>query len=1178
MKIAVKRAIWLSVMGIILAALLAGNIVCGMLFQMITEYFHGTGISFEGEELAETLTVGDELCSEIEGEGIVMLKNSSGTAPLKGVDKVNVFGWAGSDGGWTISGYGSGASRIPSDKQVKFLSSLTESKIDYNKDLADMYKNFRSSRTGLQSLSGDDRFFTLHEPDASVYDEQDESGKTLLDRAYEYSPTAIVVISRQSGEGIDVPNYMYRDVTGKFPNDVIKDDSRTYLQISPEEEAMLEKVEQKFDNVIVLLNTTNVMEAGFLESDGIDAAYWVGAPGQSGTRAIPKVLKGDINPSGRTTSTWAYDHKADPSYANSAKWGTGSVSTVTYVEDVYVGYKWYETAAVEGYFDSVDNEYGKGYDGVVQYPFGYGMSYNEGGFTWTIEGENGGTAITPAPGGAFTATDTVSITVRVENTGDVAGKDVVQVYVTPPYRINGIEKAHMNLVAFAKTVELAPGASQYITLSFSPYDFASYDAYDKNHNRYRGYELDSGTYTVSIARNSHDVVHSFDYTLDKNVKFRQDPVTQNQVVNRFTGSTAYGGASIDAKDLNSTLTYMTRFDFAGTFPTERFAARNNNAIDQYTSTAYDTTEEFTYEQDADLRLYTSSDGGFLSLGQLNQPQGVIRNESLMMALGEDYEDPQWDTLLSQMSVDEMVKLIVLGGYHTEAIESVGKIWLRENDGPMGLTRSNASPNEVTNWTWYPMVGVLAASWNSRLAFRFGNVVSAEANYTGVHGWYAPGFNLIRSPYGGRNNEYYSEDPTFSGLFGAETVRGALANGVSCYIKHFVVNETETNRSGLYTWLTEQNLRENYLRPFEIAVKKGGANGIMSSFNRLGSGWTGANHALCTDILRTEWGFRGAVITDWTGAATGYMSGEKGVRAGNDLWLTGTGSESNDFDTSDPTTLACLRRSSKNILFQLCNTFYKQQTHEAADDEYIVSVGVLDVNRPFPSWIFLLIGIDVVVLAAITVGCVLLFRRRRGVKVVNHPDGGNSGNPSEEESGATLAGESAVAESACPANECGSAAADFSATAFAPIGEEAGAEDTAFTEAYEKLNDTQKAYLEKVRAYAMAKEGATERVSGSGVTVKLGGKTIVKLKVRRGIPVASYKLDNETLNKLGVAYGETVIKIKDDSSAKAACDMVDVIIIQYEKAREDAAERRRAARRARAAERRNSAAGSEDKDE
>lgn len=975
MNSAAKRIINLSAIGLILIVVLAGNIVCGVLFQMITEAFHGTGVSFEGnKQLDEVLAKGDELCSEIEAEGTILLKKKSNEAPLKGVNKVNVFGWAGSDAGWTISGYGSGASRIPANKQVLFYKSLEEAGIEYNKELAEKYKAFRNKRTGLTSLSGNDKFFTLFEPEVSFYDEAGEGGKTIMENAVNYSSTAIVVIGRQSGEGIDVPNYMYRDNKGTF-NDLIKDTSRTYLQLSPEEENMIKLVEEKFDNVIVLLNTTNIIEAGFIDDEKIDYAYWVGAPGQSGTRAIPKILKGEINPSGRTNETWAYNHKTEASYANAAAWGMSGGGV--YVEDIYVGYRWFETADEEGFWNS---DFAKakwnvknGYKDVVQYPFGYGLSYTD--FEWKIEAREG-EAITPAKNGSFKKDEEIKVTVSVTNVGSVAGKDVVQLYYKAPYKENGIEKPSIALAAYAKTVELKPGETQFLTLSFTPYLMASYDCYDKNHNRFSGYELEKGEYTICLARNVHDIVESFTYNLDMSYKYKEDPVTGNKVSNLFTGANAYGGYGIDNKGNNTSLTYMSRKDFVSTFPVSKARVNLSSVLSSYVSKAYDDeTTAPTLGKDSNLKLIRGENGEKLSKSQLDSPKAEYKyDEELVKKLGSDYNASEWDALLNQMSKDEMLKLVVLGGYHTEAIESVGKIWVRENDGPMGLTRSNASPEEVSGWTWYPMVGTLSASWNSRLAYRFGNVVSTEANLTGVHGWYAPGFNMIRSPYGGRNNEYYSEDPVFNGLFGSETVKAALNNNVSCYVKHFVANETETGRTGLKTWLTEQNLREIYLKCFEYAVKTGKANGIMSSFNCLGDLWTGANHALLTKVLRDEWGFKGGVITDWTGSANGYFSGTKGVKAGNDLWLTGTGAFVHDFDSNDAVILNCLRRSCKNVLYQFCNTYYISKTHVASEDELKVDVGVVNVNKPFPSWIFLLIGIDLIAAAGLTVWTIFVFRR------------------------------------------------------------------------------------------------------------------------------------------------------------------------------------------------------------
>ena len=976
----IKRIINLSAIGLILVIVLAGNIVCGMLFQMITEAFHGSGVSFKGnKQLDEVLTKGDELCGEIEAEGAVLLKKKSNEAPLKGVDKVNVFGWAGSDAGWTISGYGSGASRIPEERQIMLYKSLEESNISYNKELAEKYKAFRNKRTGLTSLNGGYKFFTLHEPDVSFYSGAGANGKTLLENAKDYSSTAIIVIGRQSGEGLDVPDdYMYRDIQGTFPDNLTYDTSRAYLQLSPEEEDMIKLVKDNFENVIVLLNTTNIIEAGFIDDEKIDYAYWVGAPGQSGTRAIPKILKGEINPSGRTNETWAYNHKTEASYANAASRGNSGTGSITYAEDIYVGYRWFETADEEGFWNS---DFAKakwniknGYKDVVQYPFGYGLSYTD--FEWKIEAREG-EAITPAKNGSFNKDEEIKVTVSVTNVGSVAGKDVVQLYYKAPYKENGIEKPSIALAAYAKTVELKPGETQFLTLSFTPYLMASYDCYDKNHNRFSGYELEKGEYTICLARNVHDIVESFTYNLDMSYKYKEDPVTGTKVTNLMTGVNAWGGYGIDNKTSNPQLVYLTRNNFVGTFPEKRASGKvTSSSLGEFTSTAYD--DETTmpkFGEDSGLHLMTGENGEKLTTSQLNNVKKEYKlNEELMLKLGGDYNASEWDTLLNQMTKDDMLNLIVKGGYHTEAVASIGKPWLRENDGPMGLTRGNASPEEVSGWTWYPMVGTLASSWNSRLAYRFGNVVSTEANLTGVHGWYAPGFNMIRSPYGGRNNEYYSEDPVFNGLFGSETVRAALNNNVSCYVKHFVANETETGRSGLRTWLTEQNLREVYLKCFEYAVKIGKANGVMSSFNRIGDLWSGANYPLMTQILRNEWGFKGAVITDWVNSAKGYMSGTKGVKAGNDLWLNGAGAMIHDFDMNDAVTLNCLRRSCKNVLYEYCNTYYISKNHVAAEDELNISVGIVEVNQPFPSWIFLLIGIDLIVVAGLTVWTIFVFRR------------------------------------------------------------------------------------------------------------------------------------------------------------------------------------------------------------
>lgn len=983
----VKKIINLVAIGIIVVALLVGNIVCGTYSQAITEYLHGSGVSFSGEELEEVLNTGDALVSEIEGEGVIMLKNTMGKAPLKDVNKVNLFGWGSSDAGWCISGYGSGELRIDPERTDRLQESLVLAGIEYNPELSNFYKNFRAERTPGSTLGSGIYKMVVHEPMADVYTTvKGEGGRTLLENAKAYSNTAIIVITRFCGEGVDVPRSQQLDTAGTWPDGVHYDNNRTYLEITEEQEKMINLVKDNFENVIVLVNTTNGMEIGWIDDAKIDAAYWVGAPGQSGTRAVPKILKGDINPSGRTTFTWPYDLKTDPAYVNS---GSNYNGTVTYQEGIYVGYRWYETADAEGFWDS---EYAKtkwgienGYEDVVQYPFGYGLSYTD--FEWEFSTPDGSPAILPEPGSAFVKTDTISVTVRVTNKGTVAGKDVVQLYCKPPYKENGIEKSSINLVAFAKTQELQPGQSQYLTLTFTPYEMASYDCYDRNHNRYSGYELDKGIYEICLAKNVHEVVKSFKYEIDYSIKYKNDPVTGTPVKNQFTGATAYAGAPIDGSGANPQLVYLTRNDFENTFPATRFKAikYNQDEVDSYITDKSDTTVTHTFGANADLRMFVKNSGAFMSKSELKAPKDYKRNEELMLELGnpDNLQSEKWDTFLNQLTINEMVELIMRGGYQTTQIESIGKIWMRENDGPMGLTRGNATSTEKAGWNWYPMVGVLSASWNERLAYRFGGVVAAEAHHTGVMGWYAPGCNLVRSAWGGRNNEYYGEDGLFSGKICAQTVLGSLNNGLPCYVKHFAVNETETGRVGLYTYLTEQALRETYLKPFEIAVKEGKANSIMSSFNRLGNIWTGGTHALCTTILRDEWGFRGAVVTDYYGMdhQVALMKPTQGVLAGNDLWLTGNGNAVEDFDRNDPTTLNAMRNACKNIVYKICNTFWLQTNHDPADDELVVDIGVVDIDRPFPWWITWLTAIDVLVVGGCGVWTYFVLRKKKEANVV-----------------------------------------------------------------------------------------------------------------------------------------------------------------------------------------------------
>ena len=973
-------------MALLLAITLTGDILVKKFYGFIDEGLSGTGIEYS-QEAEQALARGNSFVSEIMKEGIVMLKNTSGNAPLKNVSKVNVFGWSSTDAGFVISGYGSGISRIPENKRVLFYKGFDKynkiyrkKKIEYNQELKSFYEDFCNKKVISESLGGDDRLYTNYNPKVEEYLKVRDSGKSLLDSAKEYSDAAIIVISRQSGEGQDCPNtYSYNyNTKGQTLTRGNPNSSKGYLSLTDEEIDMINLVKENFPNVTVLLNTTNIIESGIFSDPKIQNVYYIGATGQSGAFSIPKVLKGDINPSGRLTETYSTDFSEDPSFYNSGR--VASKSSITYVEDIYIGYKWYETAYQEGYWnnyvakDSKKSNGKSGYEGIVQYPFGHGLSYTK--FDYEVLDEK----IIPIKNSVLTKDSKIEVRLKVTNTGDVAGKDVIQLYYSAPYIKGQIEKSAINLGDFAKTKLLQPGESDEVKLSLDAYTMASYDCYDKNENGFSGYELDKGEYQIKIMKNAHETLLGEDksvikYQVAEGIKFANDPTTNNPIENRFTGDTSFGDVPTDGKSIKNDFKYLTRSDFKTSF-TNSFIGSMTTSKSNITSKADEAEfkELPLFNQDNGLYLYTDVNGGKLGIDLLKSPEAdkVKVNTELMNKLGSNYEAKEWDLLLNQMTSDEMAKLITLGGYCTQAIESIGKIWLRDNDGPMGLTRSNASVMETSKWTWFPMAGLIGNSWNKELAYEFGQVVANEGVSTGVHGWYAPGANLRRNPFGGRNNEYYSEDPLLSGYIAANTVAGALKGNLAPYMKHFALNETETARGGLYTWATEQNIRENYLKPFEIAVKVGKANGMMTAFNRIGSYSSISNRALCFDILRTEWGFKGAVVTDWMGSAN---DASQGVAAGNDLWLNGAQNFSHNLGANwdkDVVKANQVRRACKNILFQLANT------------QYISGIEVVqNVNRPFPYWMIGVVAINVAFVgSALTLGYFAFIYKKKDKKDKN----------------------------------------------------------------------------------------------------------------------------------------------------------------------------------------------------
>ena len=838
----------------------------------------------------------------------------------KDVDKVNVFGWSSTQ--WVASGSGSGQ---VAGKTTGLLDALVDYGVSYNEELTDMYKRYSSARprSGNGSLNSfADDYCQLVEP--SIQNRAWYT-KSMLDNAKSYSDAAIVVISRVAGESIDCPGTQSKVSNTGY---VTTDDTRSYLELSTQELDLLTYVGANYDKVVVLVNSTNAMELGPIESiPGVDACLLVGCTGSVGTKAIPKLLWGDVNPSGRTSDTYAYDLSAAASYPNSGTWGIGTytnskgsypadgtlngnvgtisayegVSYYDYQEGIYVGYRWYETADEEGFWDDVDNEYGKGYDGVVQYPFGYGRASTT--CSWEVVDSS------IEDGDTISDDSQITLTVRVTNTGQNAGKDVVELYYMAPYYTGGIQKSSVELAAFAKTKLLVPGESQDVTLTFSARDMASYDCYDANKDGFKGYELDAGTYTVSLRRDAHTPDETegsmISVVLPRTAELATDTTTGATVENRFTGDSAEDGISIDGSNAGYPLTWLDRASFTATYPKKTANRSMSAAVIEKNLYHAEDTEAAIKSTDAIVKYGAS---GTKTLGD----DGSLTE--LGYALGLDYNNPQWESLLKQMSQAEHDDLVLHCYSNTADISSSGKPQTQEVEGPSQV----GSFNQLKYGTGFSNGTVLAQTWNTELAGRIGEALGAEAAYIGVDGIYAPSANLHRSAFGGRNYEYLSEDPLLTGKMAAAEVRGIKNTGTYCFVKHLICNDQDTMRDGLYEWMTEQTLRELYLEPFRILVEEGGATGMMSSYNRIGAVWAGGSKALLSCVLRGEWGFEGSVITDYADHHA-YMNADQMVRAGGDLYMDGIMRDGAFvYETASATFQQDLRRAAKDVLYVWLN--------------------------------------------------------------------------------------------------------------------------------------------------------------------------------------------------------------------------------------------------------------------
>lgn len=902
-----------AAIAMVLAVVVCVNMICFGSMSTLIGLATGNGtLSDETNEEAA------EVAEEIMEDGIVLLKNES-LLPLNETKKLNIFGWESINPAY--GGAGSGGINDLYDI-VSLNQGLENAGFSINQELVDFYNNYGADNP---EMSIQKQSWTLPEPPVDTYSDE------LIKSAKEYSDVAVVVLSRKAGEGhndipMDVRKAAYdnnSDEYDDFP------EGEHYLQLSQTERDMVDMVCSNFDNVIVVYNGANQFELGFAdEYPQIKSVVWCPGTGNVGFNALGKVFSGEVNPSGKTPDTFIYDMTTAPWWNNAEKTeytnladlavegmnaGTAQVyapAFTNYVEGIYVGYKYYETAAQEGAID---------YDKTIQYPFGYGLSYTE---------------FEQKMGELEEKDGQISVDVEVTNTGDVAGKDVVEVYYEPPYTNGGIEKSSANLIEFAKTDLLQPGESQTVTVTFSIEDMASYDE-----NHAKAYVLEKGDYAISINSDSHTVLDQKTYTADKDVVYKGEN-------KRASDDTAATNVFEDAK---GDVTYLSRADHFANYEEATAAPASAELGEPYVS-EYHLNSNFdktTYLNDEDVMPTTGADNG-LTLADMRDA---------------DYDDPRWEKLLDQLTVDEMANMIAMAGYQTAAMDSVGKVATLDFDGPAAINNNFTGVGSIG----FPIEVVVASTWNKELAQAWGECMGKISQEMGAEGWYAPGMNTHRTAFGARNYEYFSEDGVLAGNMGAKAVEGARKYGVYSYIKHFALYEG--NAKMVSVWSNEQAIREIYLKPFEISVKQGGANAVMVSWSFLGDKWTGESSNLMNTVLRDEWGFRGMALTDFfRNNGHGFMNADAALANGVDAMLsTFNGEENNVANPQHPTAVLQMRNACKNVMYTVVSSWAYDGEHEETGMENWKKAGI---------------GIDIVIalfMAGMEVLVIRGYKKRKNVE-------------------------------------------------------------------------------------------------------------------------------------------------------------------------------------------------------
>ena len=912
---------WAATTALLTAVLIVANVLCGDTLKslidsalggdpaiinpesknnILQEFHHDPALDTKEKAFDNGNSVVRQICEE----GMVLLKNEGNALPLANGAKVSIFGKNSVNlvyGGSGSAAPGAGATgKYGARKSI--YDSLTEAGFQCNEALKTFYESSASGAGRSTNPSMNNNGVSALKTGETPYSSYTDAVKNSYDN---FGDAAIVVFSRIAGENWDLPR--------------AADDNpdRHYLELDNNERELLRQIGQsgKFQHIIVLMNSSNYIDLGFLKAETnptdyndfgkyVDGAIVVGSPGAEGIMALGKILNGTVNPSGHTVDTVYTNYSNDPTWQNfGGNFGekgnadaylnmSGDLPRTTYYfveyeENIYMGYRYYETRGhVEG------EEW---YNANVVYPFGYGLSYA----TFTQELLNK-SALEAA---ALKADEPFDVQIKVTNDSatEVSGKQVVQLYAEAPYTAGGIEKSYKVLVGFAKTKMLAKGESDTVTITVNPYDFASFDSKDKNNNNFKGYELEAGNYVFHAGTDAHNDFASFTKELAApGAQFAKDPVTQYDVQVLFPEMTS---AMNPAQSLS-------RNNFAGTFPqlvTKEERMKDDAFFAKLKS--FETTNNEVYDK---------------------LPKMGVKNDVKFTDLaGKAYDDPLWESFLDQLLFNEMLKIFNDGLYHTTPIARTTSA-----DGPTGIVAFSGDP-AVYNTCYYQSECLLAQTYNVELAEKEGLAIGEECligNEKGdklpYPGWYAPGVNLHRSPFSGRNTEYYSEDPFLSGKMAAKLITSVQSKGVYVNIKHFVLNDQETHRSknGIATWADEQAMRELYLKPFEIAIKEGKARGLMTSFNRIGTEWAGGSYRLLTTILRNEWGFRGSVICDYH--TDTYMDSKQMLYAGGDLNLCGVDTlwlQTSRKYRTDPVSpknakdAHLLRRAAHNNLYALVNS-------------------------------------------------------------------------------------------------------------------------------------------------------------------------------------------------------------------------------------------------------------------